>query len=161
MAIHLVAAQAENHVIGRGIEIPWRVKGEQKLFKEITMGGTLIMGRITFDSIGRPLPGRTTIIVTTNNDYRQQDCLIAHSLDDALTLAAAQKKEIYIVGGGEIYKQSIELADVIHLTTIHTDVEGDIFFPALEQNLYDLEEEKLYESNINYTYRRYQRIQTD
>jgi dihydrofolate reductase len=161
MAIHLVAAQAENHVIGRGIEIPWRVKGEQKLFKQITMGGTLIMGRITYDSIGRPLPGRKTIIVTSNLDYAQKNCLIAHSMEEALSLAAAQDKETYIVGGGEIYRQSIENADVIHLTTIHTEVEGDVFFPAQWQSDFELKEEKQFESNINYTYRCYRRIKTN
>lgn len=161
MAIHLVAAQTENHVIGRGTEIPWRVKGEQKLFKQITMGGTLIMGRITYDSIGRPLPGRTTIIVTSNLNYSKTDCLIAHSMQEALSLAATENKEIYIVGGGEIYKQSIDNADVIHLTTIHTEVEGDVFFPVLQQSDFELEEEKHFESNINYTYRRYIRIEAD
>ena len=156
MSIALVAAQSENHVIGNGPEIPWRVKGEQALFKKITMGGTLIMGRKTFDSIGRPLPGRTTIIVTRNPDYTADDCRVTGSLDEALAEAEKLEKPVYVAGGGEIYRQAIERADALHLTTIHTDVEGDVFFPDLPAD-FQLVSEEHHASNIDYTYRYYER----
>ncbi len=158
-AIALVAAQSENRVIGRGNEIPWKVKGEQKLFKDITMGGTLVMGRKTFDSIGRPLPGRTSIIVTRDRSLTIDNCLVTHSLEAALEQAHEIGKPIFVVGGGEIYQQALEQADEIHLTTIHTSVEGDVYFPELPEN-FTLSEEKQFESNINYTYRRYTRGQS-
>ena len=139
MTVHIIAARSKNNVIGRGSEIPWRVKGEQKLFKEITMNGTLIMGRITFESIGKPLPGRTTIIVTRNPAYHQANC-------------------IYIAGGGEIYQQALGLADVVHLTTINAEIEGDVLFPSFPTPDFKLIEEKQFESNIDYTYQKFERI---
>jgi dihydrofolate reductase (trimethoprim resistance protein) len=156
VTIALVAAQSLNQVIGNGPEIPWRVKGEQALFKKITMGGTLIMGRKTFESIGRPLPGRTTIIVTRNPDYTADDCLVTRSLDEALAEAGKLERPVYIAGGGEIYRQAIQRADALHLTTIHTEVEGDVLFPDLPAD-FKLVSEELHASNIDYTYRYYER----
>jgi dihydrofolate reductase len=150
-----------NNVIGRGTEIPWRVKGEQKLFKRITMGGTLVMGRITFDSIGRPLPGRRTIIVTRNKEYRQDACLIANDLNGAMQMAADLNEPVYIAGGGEIFTQSLAITDVVHLTTIDTSVSGDVFFPPFPTAEFELLEEQSFESNINYVYQRYQRRPTN
>ena len=157
MTIHIVAARSQNNVIGRGIEIPWRVKGEQKLFKEITMGGTLIMGRITFDSIGRPLPGRTSIIVTRNMKYKQEGCQIARSIDEAISIAEDLAKPIYIIGGGELYKQCLDKADFVHLTTIKTSVEGDVFFPDFPNEDFHLVEEREFSSNLDYVYQKFQR----
>jgi len=154
--IALVAAQSENRVIGRGIEIPWRVKGEQALFKKITTGGTLIMGRKTFDSIGRPLPGRTTIIVSRNSSLSIDGCQVADSLDHAIEQARQLEKPIYIAGGGQLYEQSIALADTIHLTTIHTEVEGDVYFPELTDEFHLVSEEN-FTSNIDYTYQIFDR----
>ncbi|MEO2178202.1 MAG: dihydrofolate reductase [bacterium] len=157
MTVQMVAARSLNNVIGKGTEIPWHVKGEQKIFKKVTMGGTLIMGRVTFDSIGRPLPGRTTIIVTHRTDYQQQGCLIANNLDMAMQLATDLGKPIFIAGGGEIYKQSLALTEIVHLTTIDTTVEGDVFFPAFPNPDFELVEEQSFESNIDYTYQKFQR----
>lgn len=156
MKIALVAAQSENRVIGRGIEIPWRVKGEQALFKKITTGGTLIMGRKTFDSIGRPLPGRTTIVVSRNPSLSIDGCQVADSLDRAIEQAKQLEKPIYIAGGGQLYEQSIALADTIHLTTIHTEVEGDVYFPELTDEFHLVGEEN-FTSNIDYTYQIFDR----
>jgi len=152
----LIAAQAENRVIGNGPDIPWKVKGEQALFKEITMDGTLIMGRKTFDSIGRPLPGRETIIVTRNPGYRAEGCHIANSLESAIELASELGRSTFIAGGGELYALALPMADALHLTTIHTSVEGDVFFPEVPDD-FELKRETGYESNINYTYRYYER----
>lgn len=156
MTIEIIAAQSENGVIGRGADIPWKVKGEQKLFRDITMGGTLIMGRKTYDTIGRPLPGRKTIIVSRDPALVRDGCETAENLDAAISAASALEKPVFIAGGGEIYAQSLAFADTIHLTTIHTTVEGDIFFPRLPDDL-QLVSEEHYSSNMDYTYRRYER----
>ena len=156
MNLALVAAQSENRVIGRGIEIPWRVKGEQALFKKITMGGTLIMGRKTFDSIGRPLPGRTTIVVTRNKLLKIDGCEVTESLEEAVQLAEKIGKPVFVAGGGQLYAQAINLADELHLTTIHTEIEGDVYFPPLPEDFRLVSEEK-FNSNIDYTYRVYKR----
>jgi len=152
----MVAAQSENQVIGRGLEIPWKVKGEQALFKKITINGTLIMGRKTFQSIGRPLPGRTTIVVSRDPDLAITGCETSTSLELAIARAAEINKPIFIAGGGELYRQALDIADEIHLTTIHTKVEGDVLFPAVPAN-FRLVEEKAFTSNINYTYRHFER----
>lgn len=156
MSIAIVAAQSENRVIGRGSEIPWRVKGEQALFKQITMGGTLIMGRKTYEAIGRPLPGRQTIIVSRDKAYRAEGCITADSLASAITRAEAMGQPIFIAGGGDIYRQAIDTADALHLTTIHTETEGDIFFPEVPEE-FELRQEQAFTSNIDYTYRYFER----
>ena len=157
MKVAIVAAQAENQVIGRGLEIPWKVKGEQALFKRITMNGTLIMGRKTYESIGRPLPGRTTIVVSRNTNFAITGCETSNSLERAIARAIELDKPIFIAGGGQLYRQALPLADEIHLTTIHTQVDGDILFPDVPDN-FNLVEEKTFTSNINYTYRHFERI---
>jgi len=156
-SIHIIAARSLNNVIGRGSDIPWKVKGEQKLFKEITMGGTLIMGRVTFESIGRPLKGRSTIIVTRKKEFQHDGCQVAHSIDEALLLAKQIGKTIFVVGGGELYRQCLPLADRVHLTTINTEVEGDIYFPDFPSKNFELIQEKTYKSNIDYCYQIYRR----
>jgi dihydrofolate reductase len=156
VTLAIIAAQSENRVIGRGLEIPWQVKGEQLLFKKITMDGTLIMGRKTYDSIGRPLPGRITIVVSRDRQLHLAGCQTATSLDAAIELAGETERPIFISGGGELYRQAMPLADVLHLTTIHLEVSGDIFFPEVPE-AFKLLEEKHYSSNINYTYRRFER----
>lgn len=148
----LIAARSENNVIGSGLEIPWRVKGEQRLFREITLGNTLIMGRKTFASIGHPLPGRDTVIITRQSDLSIPDCHIVSSLEQALNVANDLRGDVFVAGGGEIYQQAIDLADGMHLTTIHTLAEGDIFFPEFDKSQFDIVVSRHYESNINYTY---------
>lgn len=153
----IVAARSLNNVIGNGPEIPWRVKGEQKLFKEITMNGTLVMGRKTFESIGRPLPGRTTVIITRQSDFHPDGCIVAHDLEEALEVARQQGNPAFIAGGGEIYRQSLDLVDAVHLSTIQTTVDGDVFFPEFPTNDFDLVREQQFESNINYIYQYFER----
>ncbi|MGV0035528.1 MAG: dihydrofolate reductase [Candidatus Azotimanducaceae bacterium WSBS_2022_MAG_OTU7] len=152
----LIAAQAENQVIGRGLEIPWKVKGEQALFRKITLNGTLIMGRKTYQSIGRPLPGRTTIVVSRDPDLAITGCETSTTVEQAIARAKAIGKPIFIAGGGELYRHALLVADEIHLTTIHTKVKGDILFPDVPDN-FKLVEEKSFTSNINYTYRHFER----
>ena len=148
----LIAARSENNVIGSGLEIPWRVKGEQRLFKDITLGHTLIMGRKTFDSIGKALPDRDTVIITTQSDLKCPGCHIATNLEQGLNMADGLRGDTFVAGGGEIYRQTIDLADGIHLTTIHTLANGEIFFPEFDKSQFDTVISRHYESNLNYTY---------
>ncbi|MGB1189375.1 MAG: dihydrofolate reductase [Pseudomonadales bacterium] len=151
----IVAAQSRNHVIGRGSDIPWQVKGEQALFKKITQGGCLVMGRKTFESIGRPLPGRLTLIVTRQQGYRHDGCEVFNSISAAMTFAASTDRPIFVVGGGELYGAMINDAQCVHLTTVEIEVSGDVYFPEFPRRQFDLIETEHFESNINYTYQRY------
>src|SRR3954466_10090480 len=128
----MVAAVARNGVIGNGPDIPWHVPGEQRLFKELTMGHTLVMGRTTYESIGRPLPGRTTIVLTRNPAWSADGVLAAHSLDDALAVAADQPGETYVVGGTQVYGQALPLATHQVLTEVHRTVDGDARYPEFD-----------------------------
>jgi dihydrofolate reductase len=148
----LIAARSENNVIGSGIEIPWRVKGEQRLFKEVTLGHTLVMGRKTFDSIGRALPGRDTVVITTQSHLKFAGCHIALNLEQGLNIAEGLRGDVFVAGGGDIYRQTIDIASGIHLTTIHTLADGDIYFPEFDKSQFDVLVSRHYESNIDYTY---------
>jgi dihydrofolate reductase len=122
----------ENRGIGFENRLPWRLSSDLKRFKSLTMGHFLIMGRKTFESIGRPLPGRSMIVVTRDPDYAVEGSLIAHSLEEALDLARqAGEREVFIIGGGEIFRQAYDWADRIYLTQVHTAGTADVFFPAL------------------------------
>ena len=128
----LVAAYAANRVIGDRGRIPWHLSEDFAHFKATTMGGVLVMGRATYDSIGRPLPGRTTIVVTRNPDWSAAGVLVAHSLDQALDLAAAQPGETYVVGGTQIYEQALPLATHQVLTEVDLTPEGDAYYPEFD-----------------------------
>lgn len=158
--ISIVAAKSLNNIIGNDDKIPWRVKGEQKLFKDLTMGGCMIMGRKTFETIGRPLPGRKTIIMTRNNAYTSEGCECVSDIPSALTLARSKNTPIHIIGGGEIYRQALQLniADILHITTIQAEVEGNVFFPEISEREFTLVAKKEYHSNIDYIYECFQRI---
>ena len=141
MEIIIIVAMAANRTIGRDNDIPWHIPGEQQRFKHITMGHTLVMGRLTYQSIGRPLPGRKTIIITRNRNFHEPGCTIAHSMEEALELCR-QDEKIFIAGGGDIFAQSLAIADAIYLTTLQREVEGDIFFPEFSKTEFIKEHEK-------------------
>jgi dihydrofolate reductase len=124
----LVAAMGANRVIGRDGDMPWHFSEDLKHFKRTTIGGVMIMGRKTFDSIGRPLPGRRSIVVTRSSDWSHDGVEVAHSLDEALTLAGSGAP-LFVVGGGEIYGQALPLATRLVLTEIDDAPDGDTFFP--------------------------------
>lgn len=130
MIISIIAAMAENRVIGRGADIPWDLAGDRRRFRKITWGHPMIMGRRTFEAIGRPLAGRTTIVLSRDAGYRTTGALVARDLESALALAGAER-EVFICGGGEVYRQAMPLADRIILTVIHRDLDGDVFFPEI------------------------------
>ena len=129
----LVAAVADNGVIGDGADIPWHVPGEQAGFKALTMGQVLLMGRTTYDTIGRPLPGRTTIVLTRDRSWRADGLLVAHSLDEALALAEDLDGDVMVAGGAEVYAAALPVADAQVLTEVHLSPEGDVRYPAYER----------------------------
>lgn len=130
MTIALIAAMAENRVIGRGPVIPWDLPDDRKRFREITWGRPVIMGRKTFETLEKPLPGRLNIVLTRRGDYKPSGCRVARDPKQALALAG-DAEEVFICGGAEIYREFMPLADRIHLTVIHRDCDGDVRFPEL------------------------------
>lgn len=139
MEIILIAAMASNRVIGKDNTIPWHIPGEQQRFKEITMGFPLIMGRKTYESIGRPLPGRRNIIITRNRDYAASGCDVVHSLEMALDACKGEKK-VFVIGGEQLYKLSLDKATSIILTVLDRPVEGDNIFPEFSEELFELKD---------------------
>lgn len=130
----LIAAVAHNGVIGRGGELPWRIPADLKYFKAITMGKPMIMGRRTFESIGKALPGRANIVVTRSADFSADDVEVAGNLDQALEIAAGTgADEVMVIGGGEIYAAALPRADRLYLTEVHIDAAGDVRFPAFDR----------------------------
>jgi len=128
----LVAAVAENGVIGNGSDIPWRIPGEQAEFKALTMGHTLLMGRTTFESIGRPLPGRTTIVLTRDQEWSHPGVLVAHSVDGALWLARSTPGDLVVAGGAQVYQATMSYADEQVLSLIHLTPPGDVRYPGFD-----------------------------
>lgn len=133
MIVSIIVAMDEAGGIGKAGGLPWHLSADLKNFKSLTMGHHLILGRNTFASIGRVLPGRTIIIVTRNSDYPAGDCLKTHSLAAALALAEKRgEEEVFIGGGGEIFAQAVLLANRIYLTRVHTRSDCDVFFPEVD-----------------------------
>jgi dihydrofolate reductase len=135
LRLSIIVAVAENGVIGRDGGLPWHLSADLQRFKRITMGHTIIMGRRTWESIGRPLPGRKSIVVSRQADYRTEFESVARAgcLDDALQLAAASgDDEAFIIGGAELYREALLRADRLHVTRVRANVEGDTRFPAVD-----------------------------
>ncbi|MFP5346806.1 MAG: dihydrofolate reductase [Actinomycetes bacterium] len=131
MTITLVVAAGRNGVIGRDGGLPWHLPEDLAHFKRVTMGGTMIMGRKTYEAIGRPLAGRRSVVVTRHRDWAPEGVTVVHSLDDALA-ACAGEPEVFVVGGGEIFRQVLGRADRVELTEVDQVPEGDVTFPPLD-----------------------------
>ena len=134
----LVVAVAENGVIGRKGQLPWRIPGDLKHFKAVTMGKPMVMGRKTYESIGKPLPGRTSIVLTRDKSWRAEGVLVGHSLQEILKLANDDAKksgasEIAVIGGSALFKETLPIAAKIELTEVHAKPEGDVFFPDYDR----------------------------
>lgn len=129
MAVTIVAAVARNGVIGRAGGLPWHMPEDLARFKELTMGGTLVMGRRTFESIGRPLPGRRTVVLTRRSGWSAAGVDTAASLPDALEMAG--EGEVYVVGGAEVYRQALDVADALEITEVDREPDGDTLFPEI------------------------------
>ncbi|MCP3906599.1 MAG: dihydrofolate reductase [Oceanicoccus sp.] len=140
--IAMIVAMAENRVIGRNNQLPWYLPNDLKYFKAVTMGKPIIMGRKTYESIGKPLPGRTNIVVTTQPSWTADGVRVAHSIDEALTLAQSVAivegaDEVMIIGGAQLYTDMLDRVERLYLTLIHAEVEGDAHFPELDLSLWN------------------------
>ncbi len=133
--LSIIVAMAQNRTIGINNTLPWHIPEDLKRFKALTMGHHMIMGRKTFDSIGKPLPGRTTVIVTRNQGLKIEGCIIAHTLAEAIAVSA-EDDEIFVIGGAEIFAAALPLADTLYFTEIKQDVTGDVFFPEFDTKLW-------------------------
>ncbi len=134
MIISLIVALSQNRVIGREGEIPWRLPQDLKLFKQNTMGHCILMGRKTFESIGRPLPGRPNLVLTRNPQWNAEGCTRIASLEEGIAWAQAlPETELFIIGGGEIYRMALNQAQRIYLSEVKTKLDGDTYFPVLSK----------------------------
>jgi dihydrofolate reductase len=134
MIVSIIAALDDRRGIGYKGRLPWHLSTDLKRFKSLTMGHHIIMGRKTYLSIGKPLPGRTNIVLTKNEDYHSENVVVAHSIEDALEIARRNgETEVFIIGGGEIFRQALPLADRLYLTHVHTDSVSDTFFPKVDR----------------------------
>lgn len=150
--ITLVAAAGEKNELGGNNEMLWHLSDDFKRFKKITTDHFIIMGRKTFESLGKPLPNRVHIVITRDRNYCNEDALVVHSLGEALEKAASTK-DVFIIGGGEIFKQSLDLADKIELTRVHgTFEEADTFFPKFSKDKWNLVSEEKHEKDAKHKY---------
>ena len=132
MKISLIVAMATNRAIGLDNKMPWHLSADLKKFKAITMGSPIVMGRKTYESIGKPLPGRTNIIISRNLEYQQSDCLVFNNINTAIETIGKDAEEIFIIGGAELYKATLPHADNLYLTLIQQDFIGDTYFPEID-----------------------------
>ena len=159
MSVSIVAAVARNGVIGAGGGLPWHLPDELRLFKETTMGHVLVMGRRTYESVGRPLPGRTTVVVTRSPDWSPgaDEVLVVHGVDEALGRARAIDDEVFVVGGGELYEAALPHADRLLLTFVDQEPEGDTTFPDVDWDAWTEREREAGDGWVRVTYERSRR----
>lgn len=158
----IMAAKASNNIIGKNNDLVWYLPADLKFFKQTTKGHTLIMGRKTFESLGNPLPHRDSWVVTRNKNYRCEGATVFHSLESALKAGEEKGLEtVFILGGGEIYRQSMDLADKLVITEVHHDFEGDTRFPEIDPDIWQevsREEHKADDKNqYDYAFVKYER----
>lgn len=157
----MIAAASGNNVIGKDNDMIWRLPDDFKRFKALTTGHSIVMGRKTFESLPGILPNRTHVIVTRNKDYKVDGCEVESSLIEAL-VATRTENDVFIIGGGEIYKQGMELADKIELTRVHANFEGDTFFPEINLTKWKLVNEEFHDKDDkhqhSFTYQTYVKI---
>jgi dihydrofolate reductase len=133
--VSLIVAMDLKRGIGKDNRLPWHLSDDLQQFKRLTMGHHLVMGRKTYESIGKALPGRTTIVLTHQRDYHPESCLVAHSLEAALSIARQRgETEVFVIGGGHVFAQALPLADRIYLTQVQAEVEADVFFPVFDES---------------------------
>ncbi|MFQ3297864.1 MAG: dihydrofolate reductase [Polaribacter sp.] len=161
--ITVIAAIATNNALGKDNDLIWHLPADLKRFKKVTTGHYIVMGRNTFESIGRPLPNRTTIIITRNKNYFKEGCLIANSLEQAVEMSK-EEAQVFIIGGAQIYKETIakNLAQQLDITLVHKDFEADVYFPEIDAKIWKeiaRENFKADEKNkLDYSFISYQKI---
>lgn len=136
--ISIIVAMDENKLIGQKNDLPWRIPADLAYFKKTTLGHPVLMGRKTFESIGKPLPGRENIVLTRNEQFTNEGVTVIHSLDDVLTSEAYADQNLFIIGGAEIFKEFLHIADKLYVTKIHDTFEGDTYFPEFKEEMYKI-----------------------
>lgn len=156
--LSIIVAVANKNVIGINNTLPWHLPEDLKRFKALTMGHHIVMGRKTYESLGRLLPGRTTVIVTRNKHYQVEGAVVVHSIEQALSVCA-EDDEVFLIGGAELYQQGFQHADKLYMTEVHTDVEGDAFLPEFDLTQWDevARESHQAENGLAFSYVTYQR----
>ncbi len=161
MIVSLVVAMSENRVIGRNGGLPWHLPKDLQHFKKVTVDHTVIMGRKTFDEIKHPLANRRNVVISRNPEFQPRGVTVVPTLDEALALGATER-EVFMIGGGEIFRLALPRADRLYLTVVHATVEGDTYFPAFDATAWALEEEERHEADekhaFAFTFRTYSRI---
>ena len=135
--IVMIAAVAENNALGKNNELVWHLPNDFKRFKELTSGHYIIMGRKTFESFPKPLPNRTHVVITRQQNYQPEGCIVVNSIENAIK-ACPENETIYIIGGGEIYNQALAFSDTIEITKVHGEFEADAFFPEIKAEEWEL-----------------------
>ena len=155
--IALIVACGRNRAIGLNGKMPWNIPGELKRFRSLTTGNAVIMGRRTFESIGKALPGRINIVISSRPDYFAEGCMNARSLEEALEMARSTGREIYITGGAVVYKQAIDLCEKLYITEIDAEFDADTFFPEFDHSLFTRRVDDVQDGPIPYAYVTYTR----
>lgn len=159
MRISLIAAASENNVIGNHGKIPWDLPEDLKYFRTITLGKPIIMGRKTYQSIGHPLPERRNIVITRQKDFLAEGCDVVGSLEEAIEVGGGRGKveEVFVIGGGEIYREALPRSDRIYLTRVHAKVEGDAYFPEFHPEHWQEVSRERHEGEPAYTFSLYEK----
>jgi len=161
--ISIIVAASANNVIGAEGDLPWRLSDDLKRFKAITMGKPIVMGRKTWDSIGRPLPGRQNIVITRQADFVAEGCDVVASADEAIA-ATAGAEEVMVIGGSQVYSLFLPGAERLYLTRVHTEVSGDAFFPQINESHWRLVKDEPHSADdrnaFDYSFRIYERAST-
>ncbi|MES2004196.1 MAG: dihydrofolate reductase [Bacteroidota bacterium] len=153
MIVSLVVAASTNHVIGKNNQLLWALPNDMKFFKNITWAMPVLMGRKTFESLGKPLPGRLNVVITRQTDRKPEGVIVVSSLADAIKAAGmAHYKEAMVIGGGEIYRQAIEIADKIYITRVDAVLEGDTFFPVIDPQKWSLISTQSFAADARHAY---------
>ena len=155
MTIALIVAMAENRVIGKENTIPWHIPDELQLFKKHTMGHPILMGRKTYESIGKPLPGRTNIIITRSKGFSARGCEVYTDLKEALS--RFQDEKIFVIGGAEIFAQTLDLADELYITHVRKSISGDTFFPEFDETRFEITATESFDGEPPYTFMHYKK----
>ena len=156
----IIAAVSDNNALGKNNDLVWHLPDDFKRFKQLTSGHYIVMGRKTFESFPKPLPNRNHVIVTRQKNYAPEGCIVSNSLQEAIQLCP-KNEDTYVIGGGEIYKQSMAFVDLLEITRVHHIFEADTFFPEIDSTIWKLAYEEFHpkdeKHNFSFTYQTYQR----
>lgn len=149
--ISIIVAVADDNVIGGNGDLLWHISEDLQMFKRVTTGHPVVMGRKTFESLGRPLPNRTNVVITRNLDFVAEGCMVVHSLEEAIAMFPPEE-EVFIIGGGEIYRQAMPQADRLYLTRVHASYDGDVHFPDLDPDRWELVSSEYHEKGKDFSH---------